>query len=76
VYLGGRSLTVDVSNTFTAKPQVNVWYDLGKKVGLNVSAGYVVARPTLMIRSTLGTEERHLNADMFTVKFGAAYSIF
>jgi hypothetical protein len=74
--LGARSVTVDASNTLTAKPEVSVWYDLGKKVGLNVSAGYMIARPTVTVRSSLGVDERRVRADMFMVQIGAVYSIF
>jgi hypothetical protein len=73
---GARDVSVDPSSTFTVRPEVNVWRDLSKKIGLNVSAGYIVARPNVTIHSTLGDEVRHLRADMFTVKIGAVYSIF
>jgi hypothetical protein len=74
--LGARSATVDVSNTLTARPEVNVWHDVNKKIGINVSAGYIIARPTMTIRSSLGEDARRVRADMFTVTVGAVYSIY
>jgi hypothetical protein len=74
--LGAHGVTVDASNTFTAKPEVSVWYDLSKKVGLNVTAGYMIARPTVTVRSSLGQDERRVRADMFMLRIGAVYSIF
>jgi len=74
--LGARAVSVDASNTFTVRPEVSIWRDLSKKVGLNISAGYIVARPNVTVHSTLGDEVRHLRADMFTVKIGAVYSVF
>jgi hypothetical protein len=73
--LGAQSATVDVSNTLTARPEVSVWHDVNKKIGINVSAGYIVARPNVTVRSSLGEEARRVRADMFTVKVGAVYSI-
>jgi hypothetical protein len=74
--LGARSLTVDTTNTATAMPEAGVWFDLSRKVGINFNAGYVVARPRLTVRSTLGEDSRKIRADMFLLKIAAVYSIF
>jgi len=74
--LGARSLNFHSSNTFVVRPQTNVWIDLSKKVGLNVSAGYAVARPRLTIKSSLGEESRRLRADMVVLSAGLVYKIF
>ena len=73
---GAGSVTADASNTFTAKPEVSLWFDVNKKVGINVTAGYMIARPHVTIRSSLGIDERPVRADMFMLKVGAVYSIF
>jgi hypothetical protein len=74
--LGASVTDVDVSNTFTFKPEVDVWYDLTRKVGLHGSAGYIVARPDVTVRSSLGEDRRSIRADQFMVKIGLAYSVF
>jgi hypothetical protein len=74
--LGARSLSADVGNTLVVKPTLGVWYDLSEKIGINVSAGYTVARPKMTISSTAGDEVQRLRADMFSIKVGAVYSIF
>ena len=74
--LGARSLNFQSSNTFVVRPQTNLWIDLSKKVGLNVSAGYAVARPRLTIKSSLGEESRRLRADMVVLSAGLVYKIF
>lgn len=74
--LGARTVTADASNTLAAKPEVGLWFDLNKKIGVNVSAGYLIARPNVTIRSSLGDDERRVRADMFILKVGAVYSIF
>jgi len=74
--LGARSLSTRATLTPTYRPEVSVWYDLTKKIGINVSTGYAIARPTMTIRSSLGSDQRRIRADMFTFKIGAVYSIF
>jgi hypothetical protein len=74
--LGARSVTLETPNTFVVRPGFSVWHDLSEKVGLNVSTGFLVARPRVTVRSTLGEDERRIHADMFQVKIGLAYSIF
>ena len=73
---GVTGVDVDVSNTFTFKPEIDVWYDLTRKIDLHGSVGYIVARPDLTVRSSLGEERRSIKADQFMVKLGLAYSIF
>jgi hypothetical protein len=74
--LGARSVTVETSNVLVVRPGFSVWRDLSEKVGFNVSTGFLVARPRVTIRSTLGDDERRIRADTFYVKVGLAYSIF
>jgi hypothetical protein len=74
--LGARSVRADVANTFVAKPELKVWYDLGQKFGLTVMTGYIVARPTVTVTSSLGKDRRPIRADMFVFRVGLAYSIF
>jgi len=69
-------LGIDVSNTFVLRPEVSTWFDITRKIGINVSAGYTVARPEATLRTSAGNETRRIRADMFTVRFGAVYSIF
>jgi hypothetical protein len=74
--LGARSLSADVANTFVVRPQVSIWHDINRKVGMNFSVGYMIARPKLTISTTVGEERRRLRADMLILKVGAVYSVF
>jgi len=69
-------LGIDVSNTFVLRPEVSTWIDVTRKIGINLSFGYTVARPEVTIRTSAGTDSRRIRADMFTLRFGAVYSIF
>ncbi len=74
--LGARSLTLRTSNPLVVRPGFSVWHDLNEKVGLNVSAGFLVVRPHVTVSSTVGEDERRLRADTFQLKIGLAYSVF
>jgi hypothetical protein len=74
--LGASAISVDSTNTFAAKPEVSAWFDVNEKIGINVSGGYMIARPNVTVRSTLGEDKRHLRADMFVFRIGAVYSVF
>jgi hypothetical protein len=74
--MGAQSLSVESSNTFTAKPQVDLWYDVSRKVGLNINAGYIIARPHITMHSSLGQDRRDIRADQFMLQAGLVYAIF
>ena len=74
--LGSQSVTARASNTFVLKPELNVWYDLNKDFGLNVNAGYMIARPDVIVDATTGQDKRTARADQFILKVGVVYSIF
>jgi hypothetical protein len=74
--LGIRSAEANATNTFVLKPEIGVWYDVSKKVFVNVNAGYMMARPDVEIITSAGTDVRKARADQFIVKVGVVYSIF
>jgi len=74
--LGARTISGDAGAALVARPEVSMWYDLSKKIGLHVSAGYMIARPQVTVSSTLGRDKRRVNADMLQVKIGLAYAVF
>ena len=74
--LGARTITADASNTLVLKPEVSLWRDLSEKIGVRASVGYLIARPHIAVRSTLGEDKRRVNADMLMFKVGMVYSIF
>jgi len=74
--LGARALTIHTSNTFVVRPQASVWINVSKRVGVNLTAGYVVARPQLTIRSSLGEENVRLRVNVIAVSSGLVFKIF
>ena len=59
-----------------SSPSSSVWYDLNKDFGLNVNAGYMIARPDIIVETTTGQDKRTARADQFILKVGIVYSIF
>ncbi len=74
--LGVPEVTAKATNTFVLKPEIGVWYDVTRKVYLNLNAGYMVARPDITVDSAAGAITRTARADQFIVKVGVVYSIF
>jgi hypothetical protein len=74
--IGAQAITVKVSNAVVVIPEINVWYNVNKKIGIRVSSGYVIARPDVIVTSTAGVDKRRVKADNLTFKVGMVYSIF
>ena len=75
-FLGVPTASASASNTFVLKPEIGVWYDVNRKVGVNVNAGYMMARPDISVVTSAGTDFRTARADQFVLKVGVVYSIF
>lgn len=74
--LSATGVRSTVSNTFVVRPEMSAWFDISRKLGLNISSGYVVARPEVTVHSSLGSDRRRIRADMFNLRIGAVYSVF
>jgi hypothetical protein len=74
--LGVASAEANATNSVVFKPEIGVWYDLTKKVFVNVNAGYMMARPDVSIVTSAGADMRKARADQFMIKAGVVYSIF
>jgi hypothetical protein len=70
-----QGITVKASNAFVVIPEVNVWYNINKKIGIRFSSGYVIARPDVIVTSTAGVDKRRVKADNLTFKVGMVYSL-
>jgi hypothetical protein len=74
--LGARSVSVHTSGIPVVKPEIELWYDLGKKIGLTANIGYIVARPRMTITTSVGSETERFRADAWSMTAGAVYRIF
>jgi hypothetical protein len=74
--LGVSSAEANATNTIVIKPEIGVWYDVTRKVYVNLNAGYMMARPDVEVVTAAGTDVRKARADQFILKVGVVYSIF
>jgi len=74
--LGATSIESEATNAFAVKPEIQVWYDLNPRFGLKLNAGYLISRPSIVIRSSLGEDVRPIRADTFLITVGVVYSLF
>jgi hypothetical protein len=74
--LGARTLAVRPHGTFVAKPEVEAWIDIGRKYGVKLTAGYMLARPRVTVSSSLGDEYHRVRADQLMLTAGVVYRIF
>jgi hypothetical protein len=74
--LGVPSVSATATNTIVLKPEIGVWYDVNKKVYVNLNAGYMMARPDVTVVTAAGTDVRKARADQFILKVGVVYSLF
>jgi hypothetical protein len=67
---------VSVNDSAIVKPEVSLWYDVFRHVGVGVSAAYLFTRPDETITTALGSEVRHLNADTWEFSVGLAFGVW
>jgi hypothetical protein len=74
--LGATGVDAEATNAFALKPEVQIWYDLNSRFGLKIDGGYLIARPSVVITSSLGEDVHHIRADTFLITVGLVYSLF
>jgi hypothetical protein len=76
VVTGNQPLSSGAQNTLVVFPELSMWRDINRRVGLNVSVGYMFARPEVSVETTAGMYRHSVRADTVRIKVGAVYSIF
>jgi hypothetical protein len=66
----GTEVRVDASNSFAARPQLRVEYELARKVGLFSSAGYFFTEFDNVIETPIGRFENEWDASSFNLFVG------
>ena len=73
---GATGVDAEATNAFALKPEIQVWYDINSRFGLKLDGGYLIARPSVVITSSLGEDVHHIRADTFLFTVGLVYSLF
>jgi hypothetical protein len=66
----------NIHNSWVVEPEASLWYDLTSRVGVNVSLGYMLNRPIVVLTTGSGPTPQRWNADMVVMSFGVVYGIF
>jgi hypothetical protein len=74
--LGATTVRAEATNTFVVKPEIGSWIDVNRKIGIQAVASYLVARPEVVVTSSLGEDRRRVRADALRLKVGVVYSVF
>jgi hypothetical protein len=74
--VAGKVLALRADSGWVWRPGVNLWYDASTHIAFNVSAGYVVARPSVTFLQDGRIEKRDQRADTLLVSAGVAYKLF
>jgi hypothetical protein len=72
----GSSTDVQVGGTPVIKPEIEMWLDVSRRIGLVVNTGYMVARPRLTVPSATGSRTNRFHADALEVTIGTVYRLF
>lgn len=74
---GGTQLVgVGVDNSWVARPDVSVWYDVFSHIAVGVSAAYLWSRPNMQIATSTSFNTQRLNADAFEFTVGVAVGVW
>jgi hypothetical protein len=67
---------VEVDNSLAWRPGVSVWVDLGRRLALNLSAGYLMTRLRITMLQDGRLEKRDTQGDTSLVHAGLVYKVF
>lgn len=74
--LGASRINSEATNALALKPEIQVWFDLNRRLGLKLNGGYLISRPSIIITSSLGEDVRPLRTDAVLITAGVVYSLF
>lgn len=67
---------VDVDNSLAYRPGASLWYDVNRRLALNVFGGYVVTRPQTTFLERGAFTRRSIRADTAVFSVGLAWKLF
>jgi len=73
---GVSLLGVSVDNSWVFKPDVSVWYDVFRHVGVGVSLAYLVSRPNETLTTATGVQVDRLKADTWELTAGITFGVW
>lgn len=72
----GPFRAIAAANSLVWRPSASLWYEWTDRVGIQLSVGYLRARPRVTFASDTAVRSQRVNGDAVMVSIGAAYWIF
>ena len=72
----GGVLALTADNSLAWRPGASVWVDVNRRIAINFSAGYLLARPRVAFLERGEVVRRTVRADTFLFSTGIAYKLF
>ncbi len=73
---GMTLLGATVDNSAVVKPDVSVWYDVARHIGVGVSVSYLFARPDQTLTTPTGSLVQTLKADALELSVGMTFGVW
>ena len=72
----GPGRAIAVANSFAVQPKLDVWFDVTRRIGLTLGAGYLVSRPKVTFASDASVSTERIRINTAVLSAGLAYWIF
>ena len=72
----GPGRAIAVTNSFVVQPKVDVWFDVTRRIGFTLQAGYLVSRPKVTFGSDDVVTTERVRVNTVVVSAGLAYWVF
>ena len=72
----GPGRAIAVANSFVMEPGVDVWFDVTRRIGVTLRAGYLVSHPKVTFGSDDTVTTQRIRANAAVISAGLAYWIF
>lgn len=72
----GPGRAIAVTNSFAVQPKLDVWFDVTRRIGLTLGAGYLVSRPKVTFASDDIVSTERIPINTVVLSAGLAYWIF
>jgi hypothetical protein len=74
--LGVGQVGVKVANAFAWRVSTGLWIDLGPRIGMTISVGYLGVQPDITITTATGNMRRSIDLGSLVTSAGITYGIF
>lgn len=67
---------LSISNSVAVRPGASLWFDVDRRIALNISASYLMTRPHMRVLEGGEIRTRSLRADALLISTGIVYKLF